>query len=55
MVTVIELTKRDPENIHEKLSEETDEIPFIVDEKPSIEQVKSWIKQPEKMGRLIEY
>ena len=53
--TVIELSGRNPENLHEKLCEVVDEMPFIVDEKPSIEQVKSWIENAGKLERLIEY
>ncbi len=53
--TVIELAKRNPENLYQKLSEVVDEMPFIVDEKPSIEQVRSWIEKAKNLQRLIEY
>jgi predicted RecB family nuclease len=53
--TVIELAKRDPENLYGKLSEVVDEMPFIVDEKPAIEQVNLWVENAKKLERLIEY
>ena len=53
--TAIELSKRSPGSLHKRLSELVDEMPFIVDEKPSFEQVKSWIEKAKKLERLIEY
>lgn len=53
--TVIELSKRNPENLYQKLSEVLDAMPFVVDEKPTLEQVRSWIEKAKILKRLIEY
>lgn len=53
--TVVELAQRNQENLHESLSELVKKMPFIVDEEPSLEQVKSWIQQAKTLDRLIEY
>ena len=53
--TVVELSRRKPENLHERLLETLEEIPFIVNEKPTLSMIESWIRDAKTKGRLIEY
>ncbi|MEM2896663.1 MAG: DUF4332 domain-containing protein [Candidatus Bathyarchaeia archaeon] len=52
--TVIELSKRDPENLHAKMLEVNKE-KKLVRRAPTLNEVKSWIKQAKKLPRKVEY
>ncbi|MBS7645247.1 MAG: DUF4332 domain-containing protein [Candidatus Bathyarchaeia archaeon] len=52
--TVVELSKRDPENLHTKLLE-VNKAKKLVRRPPTLKEVKSWIEQAKKLPRKIEY
>ncbi|MBS7655233.1 DUF4332 domain-containing protein [Candidatus Bathyarchaeota archaeon] len=52
--TVIELSKRDPKNLHAKLLEVNKE-KKLVRRPPTLKEVKSWIEQAKKIPRKVEY
>ncbi|MEM5868137.1 MAG: DUF4332 domain-containing protein [Candidatus Aenigmatarchaeota archaeon] len=52
--TVVELSKRDPENLHAKILEVNEE-KKLVRKPPTLEQVKNWIEQAKKLPRKVEY
>jgi predicted flap endonuclease-1-like 5' DNA nuclease len=52
--TVVELSKRDPENLYAKLLEVNKE-KKLVRKPPTLEQVKNWIDQAKKLPRKVEY
>ncbi|MBO3802965.1 MAG: DUF4332 domain-containing protein [Candidatus Brockarchaeota archaeon] len=52
--TVVELSKRDPENLHAKILEVNKE-KKLVRRPPSLDQVKDWVKQAKKLPRKVEY
>ncbi|MEM2947633.1 MAG: DUF4332 domain-containing protein [Candidatus Bathyarchaeia archaeon] len=52
--TVVELSKRDPENLHAKILEINKE-KKLVRKPPTLEQVKNWIEQAKKLPRKVEY
>ncbi|MCK4953408.1 DUF4332 domain-containing protein, partial [Candidatus Bathyarchaeota archaeon] len=52
--TVIELSRRNPENLHTKIVEINEE-KNIVRRIPNLKQVKEWINQAKKLPRKVEY
>ena len=52
--TVIELSRRNPENLHTKIVEINEE-KNLVRRVPSLEQVKEWINQAKNLPRKVEY
>lgn len=52
--TVVELSKRDPENLHAKILEINKE-KKLVRKPPTLEQIKNWIEQAKKLPRKVEY
>ncbi|MEM3608256.1 MAG: DUF4332 domain-containing protein [Candidatus Bathyarchaeia archaeon] len=52
--TVVELSKRDPENLHTKLLE-VNKAKKLVRRPLTLKEVKSWIEQAKKLPRKIEY
>ena len=52
--TVVELSKRVPENLHSRMLEVNKE-KNIVRRPPTLNEVKQWISQAKKLGRKIEY
>jgi len=52
--TVIELSKRDPENLHNKILE-LNKARKLVRRPPTLKEVKSWVEQAKKLPRKIEY
>ncbi|MEM2109082.1 MAG: DUF4332 domain-containing protein [Candidatus Odinarchaeota archaeon] len=49
-----ELSKRDPENLHNKILE-LNKARKIVRRPPTLKEIKSWIEQAKKLPRKIEY
>jgi predicted flap endonuclease-1-like 5' DNA nuclease len=52
--TVVELAKRDPENLHAKILE-VNEKKKLVRRPPTLKQVKVWVEQAKKLPRKVEY
>ncbi|MEM2104737.1 MAG: DUF4332 domain-containing protein [Candidatus Bathyarchaeia archaeon] len=52
--TVVELAKRDPENLHAKILE-VNKQKKLVKRPPTLEQVKNWVEQAKKLPRKVEY
>jgi predicted flap endonuclease-1-like 5' DNA nuclease len=52
--TVVELAKRDPENLHAKILE-VNEKKKLVRRPPTLKQVKDWVEQAKKLPRKVEY
>ena len=52
--TVVELARRNPENLHAKILEVNDE-KKLVRRPPTLTDVTSWIEQAKKLPRIIEY
>jgi predicted flap endonuclease-1-like 5' DNA nuclease len=52
--TVVELSRRNPENLHAKICEVNDE-KELVRRPPSLNQVTGWIEQAKKLPRKIHY
>ena len=52
--TVVELSKRIPENLYAKLKE-ANEKKKLVRQLPSLDMVKKWIEQAKKLPRVVEY
>ncbi len=52
--TVVELSKRDPENLHAKLKE-VNEQKKLVKQLPSLDTVKKWVEEAKKLPRKVEY
>ena len=52
--TVVELSKRIPENLHAKLKE-VNEQKKLVRQPPSLDMVKKWIEEAKKLPRVVEY
>lgn len=52
--TVVELSKREPENLHAKILEINKE-KKLVRKPPTLEQVKNWVEQAKKLPRKVEY
>jgi predicted flap endonuclease-1-like 5' DNA nuclease len=52
--TVVELSKRIPENLCAKLKE-ANEKKKLVGQLPSLDMVKKWIEQAKKLPRVVEY
>ena len=52
--TVVELSKRIPENLYAKLKE-ANEKKKLVRQLPSLDMVKKWIEQAKKLPRKVEY
>jgi len=52
--TVVELSRRNPENLHAKICE-VNEAKNLVRRPPSLNQVIDWIEQAKKLPRKIEY
>jgi predicted flap endonuclease-1-like 5' DNA nuclease len=52
--TVVELSKRIPEDLHAKLKEEKEKLAHFR-QLPSLEMVRKWIEQAKKLPKVIEY
>ena len=52
--TVVQLARRNPENLHAKL-EEVNSQKKLVRKLPTLNQVKEWIEQAKNLPRIIEY
>lgn len=52
--TVVELSKRVPENLYAKLAE-VNRIKKLAKRNPTLPEVKSWIEQAKQMPRMIQY
>lgn len=52
--TVVELSKRIPENLHAKLLEINKE-KKLVRKPPTLDEVKNWIEQAKKLPRKVQY
>jgi len=52
--TVVELSKRIPEDLYAKLKE-ANEKKKLVRQLPSLDMVKKWIEQAKKLPRVVEY
>jgi len=52
--TVVELSKRIPENLYAKLKD-ANEKKKLVRQLPSLDMVKKWIEQAKKLPRVVEY
>jgi len=52
--TVVELARRNPENLHAKLLEVNEE-KKLVRRPPSLNAVNSWVEQAKKLPRKVEY
>jgi len=52
--TVVELSKRKPENLHEKLLEVNGQ-KKLVRRPPTLKQVESWVAQAKNLPRVINY
>ncbi len=51
--TVVELARRNPENLHAKILE-VNEAKNLVDDTPSVELLKDWISQAKDLPRKVE-
>ena len=52
--TVVELARRNPDNLHEKILE-VNKTKRLVRKAPSLNQIKDWIEQAKKLPRKVEY
>ena len=52
--TVVELTRRNPDNLHAKIVEVNKE-KKLVRQIPSLKMVANWVNQAKKLPRVIEY
>jgi predicted flap endonuclease-1-like 5' DNA nuclease len=52
--TVVELSRRNPDNLQKKMIEVNDE-KKLVRRVPKLNQVKEWVEQAKKLPRIIEY
>ncbi len=52
--TVVELSKRDGENLYNKLVE-VNKAKNLVNKLPGLKQVKNWVSQAKKLPRVITY
>lgn len=52
--TVVELSKRVPENLYAKLAE-VNGVKKLAKRNPTIPEVKSWVEQAKQMPRMIQY
>jgi len=52
--TVVELSRRNPENLHAKIREVNEE-KKLVRRPPTLNQVRAWIEQAKKLPRKVEY
>jgi predicted flap endonuclease-1-like 5' DNA nuclease len=52
--TVVELSKRVPENLHAKMSE-VNEANKLVTRNPTLAEVKSWIEHAKELPRMVQY
>lgn len=52
--TIVELSKRVPENLHKKLAE-INTAKKIVRQLPTVEQVAGWVEQAKKLPRVVLY
>lgn len=52
--TVVELSKRVPENLYAKLAE-VNKTKNLSKRNPTLPEVKSWIEQAKKLPRMIQY
>ena len=52
--TVIELSKRNPDNLYSKIIE-VNEQKHLVRRLPRLDEVKDWVKQARKLPRKVEY
>ena len=52
--TVVELSKRDPENLHAKMKE-VNEQKKLVKQLPTLDMVKKWVEEAKKLPKKVEY
>ena len=52
--TVVELSKRKPENLHAKMMEVNEE-KKLVRKAPTVDQVTKWVDQAKELPRKVEY
>lgn len=52
--TVVELSKRVPENLYAKLAE-VNGVKKLAKRNPTLPEVKSWVEQAKQMPRMIQY
>lgn len=52
--TVVELSRRTPENLYKKILEVNEE-KKLVRRRPTLEMVTNWIEQAKKLSRVVEY
>ena len=52
--TVVELSQRNPENLHAKICEINEE-KKLVRRPPTLNNVRSWIEQAKTLPRIVEY
>jgi len=52
--TVVELSKRKPENLVEKMAE-VNQTKKLVRRDPTLSMVQNWVEQAKNLGRAIEY
>ena len=52
--TVVELSKRVPENLYAKLAE-VNGVKKLANRNPTLPEVKSWVEQAKQMPRMIQY
>ena len=52
--TVVELSRRNPENLHAKICEVNEE-KKLVRRPPTLNNVRSWIEQAKTLPRIVEY
>lgn len=52
--TVVELSKRNPENLHQRILEINEE-KKIVRRPPTLKMVANWSEQAKKLPRIVEY
>ncbi|MDH5596151.1 MAG: DUF4332 domain-containing protein [Candidatus Bathyarchaeota archaeon] len=52
--TVVELSRRNPENLHAKILE-VNEKKKLVRRPPTLNKVRAWIKQAKKLPRKVQY
>jgi len=52
--TVVELSKRDPENLHAKI-EEVNEQKKLVKQLPTLDTIKKWVENAKTLPRKVEH
>ncbi|MDH5690779.1 MAG: DUF4332 domain-containing protein [Candidatus Bathyarchaeota archaeon] len=52
--TVVELSRRNPENLHAKILE-VNEKKKLVRRPPTLNKVRAWVKQAKRLPRKVEY